>query len=183
MRRQMVFITLAGILALSGCSKKDTTAPSDTKKSSDANPALIAEPQKAAPLKGLTYVKGSPVAFEAGKIYVVEFWATWCPPCRESIPHLTEIQKHYKDKGVVVLGISSESVGTVKPFVEKMTDKMEYIVAVDTEGSVGKGYMEAYNQNGIPTAFLVDGKGNVVWYGHPMGELDSVLQKLTAAAG
>ena len=58
------------------------------------------------------FVKGEPVkSFEQGKIYVVEFWATWCPPCRTSIPHLTEMQKKYKD--VVFIGVSVfERTGT-----------------------------------------------------------------------
>src|SRR5437773_620495 len=73
------------------------------------------------------WVKGQAVNLNAGKgriIYVVEFWATWCPPCRASIPHLTELQKKFKDKGVTFIGISDETVSVVKPFVNKMGVKM-----------------------------------------------------------
>lgn len=131
----------------------------------------------AAPLEGLTWIKGKPVKIEAGKAYLVEFWATWCPPCRESIPHLTELQKLYGDK-ITVIGVSSEKPETIKPFVEKMGGVMEYRVAADTEGKVSKNYSQAYNQQGIPHAFIVDQKGKVVWYGHPQEGMDYILSQV-----
>src|SRR5207237_1141159 len=85
------------------------------------------------------FVKGQPVKqFEKGKIYVVEFWATWCAPCRESIPHLTKLQK--ENKQVTVLGVSvDEETKVVKPFVEKLGDEMDYRVAIDArEGDKGR---------------------------------------------
>ena len=132
------------------------------------------------PLTGLTWVKGEPAAITLGKVYVVEFWATWCPPCRQSIPHLTELQKKYADQGVVFIGVSNEKVPTVKPFVADMAGKMDYHVAVDEAGAVVGGYMVAFGQNGIPTAFVVDAKGKVVWFGHPMGDLDKVIGQVLA---
>ena len=171
----LLLIALICVGLLVGCSKKEEPAPPQSATSDAAN---IGDP--AASLAGLTYVKGEPVTFEAGKVYVVEFWATWCPPCKTSIPHLTEVQKQFKDKGVTIIGISNESIGTVKPFVEKMAEKMDYTVAVDAGSKVGDGYMKAYNQNGIPTAFVVDGKGNVAWVGHPMSGLEEALNKAIA---
>src|SRR5713101_3891226 len=51
------------------------------------------------------WIQGEPVtAFKEGKAYLVEFWATWCPPCRASIPHLNEIHNKYKDQGLVIIG-------------------------------------------------------------------------------
>src|SRR5262245_10516457 len=84
---------------------------------------------KAPPFEVNKFVKGEPVKqFDKGKIYVVEFWATWCGPCRESIPHLTELQKKYQD--VVFIGVSvwEESQAKVEPFVKKMGEKMDYRV-------------------------------------------------------
>ena len=67
----------------------------------------------------------------AGKNYVVEFWATWCGPCKASIPHLTELQK--KNPSVTFIGVSvwEPDQDKVKPFVEEMGDKMAYRVAID----------------------------------------------------
>ncbi|MEK7713866.1 MAG: TlpA disulfide reductase family protein, partial [candidate division NC10 bacterium] len=80
-------------------------------------------------LKIADWVKGTPITLASGKdksVYVVEFWATWCGPCRTSIPHLTELQKKYKDKGLVIVGITDEDKTTVSNFVEKMGEKMDY---------------------------------------------------------
>ena len=135
----------------------------------------------AAPLHIANWAKGKPVdlaVLKSNQVAVVEFWATWYAPCRTSIPHLTELQKKFKD--VVFIGVSDEDADTVKKFVDKMGDKMDYRVAVDKDGQTGEAYMKAYGQNGIPTAFVVDKQGRIVWLGHPMGDLEKVLDQLLA---
>lgn len=137
----------------------------------------------AAPLAIAEWVKGSPVKLADGKgkkLYVVEFWATWCPPCRTSIPHLTEMQKQFKDKDVVFIGVTDEKANVVKPFVEKMGDKMDYVVAIDQDKKTSAGYMKAYGINGIPHAFIVDKEGKVAWQGHPMAGLDKAIEEILA---
>ena len=136
----------------------------------------------AKPLDIKEWVKGNAVTLAEGKgktIYVVEFWATWCPPCRTSIPHLTELQKKFKDKGVVFIGVTDEKSDVVKKFVEKMGDKMAYTVAIDA-GKTSAGYMEAFGIGGIPHAFIVDKEGKIVWQGHPMDNLDKALDEIVA---
>src|SRR5690242_11497781 len=67
--------------------------------------------EQAPPLKIKKWVKGSSVDLAKNrgkKIYVLEFWATWCGPCKESIPHLTEMQQEHKKDGVVIIGVSDE---------------------------------------------------------------------------
>ncbi|MBI5387614.1 MAG: redoxin family protein [Verrucomicrobia bacterium] len=146
--------------------------------------ALAAELGKAAaPLKIAEWIKGQPVDLAAGKgktIYVVEFWATWCPPCRTSIPHLTELQRKFKDRGVVFVGVSDEKAATVKKFVDQMGAKMDYVVAVDDQRKTSAAYMEAYGIDGIPHAFVIDKLGKIVWHGHPMGELERTLEAVIA---
>ncbi len=139
--------------------------------------AKIGDP--AAPLQIKEWVKGSAVDVKDGKgVYVVEFWATWCGPCKTTIPHLTEMQKKFKSKGVTFIGVSDEEPSKVKPFVTKMGDKMDYVVACDKGSKTSEGYMEAYGQGGIPTAFVVNKEGKVVWVGHPMDGLEQTIQKV-----
>lgn len=189
-------VVLLSMLVLAGCGKRDddsqanepdnpapATSESATIAVEAAEVAAAAVPTKlgdpAYPLVGLNWVKGEPVTITPGKVYVVEFWATWCPPCRDSIPHLTELQAKYGDR-VVFVGVSNEDVATVKPFVTGKGDQMAYTVAVDTAGKVGNGYMTAFGQRGIPTAFVVDVQGRLVWLGHPMGDLERVLDQVLA---
>lgn len=137
----------------------------------------------APPLQISDWVKGSSITLEAGrgsKIHVVEFWATWCPPCRMSIPHLTELQKKYADKGVTIIGVSTEDPGTVKPFVSKQGEAMAYTVAVDRDRATYDAYMKAFGVAGIPHAFVIDKEGRIVWHGHPMGNLDKTIENVLA---
>ncbi|MCB9845642.1 MAG: redoxin family protein [Phycisphaeraceae bacterium] len=119
------------------------------------------------------WVKGDAVTgFEAGRVYVVEFWATWCGPCKTSIPHLSALQDEYKDRGVTFIGMTSEdpnnSLEQVRSFVKEWNERMEYTVAFDEGRTTNAAYMKAAKQGGIPTAFIVDQESRVVWIGHPM---------------
>jgi len=139
---------------------------------------------KAPPLTIEKWVKGEAVpTFQPGKVYVVEFWATWCGPCIASMPHLSALQKEYKDKGVTIIGCTSADPRNTLEAVEKMTrekgDGMAYTVAWDKQRTTNEAYMEAAGQNGIPTAFLVDQKGTIAWIGHPMF-LDMPLELVLA---
>jgi thiol-disulfide isomerase/thioredoxin len=137
----------------------------------------------APPLKISEWVKGDALDLakvKGKKTVVVEFWATWCGPCRTSIPHLTELQRKFKDKGVVVIGVSNEKVSDIRPFTDKMGDKMDYTVAADENSATSEGYMTAFKQNGIPHAFIVDKEGRIVWHGHPMAGLDTALDEVLA---
>lgn len=116
---------------------------------------------------------------ESDKPVLIDFWATWCGPCRTSIPHLTELQKKYKDKGVVFVGVSNETLEKVQPFVEEQGEKMEYVVALDKENLTNQDYMRAYGRNGIPCSFIINKKGQIVWVGHPM-TMDKPLEEIVA---
>ena len=131
-----------------------------------------------APELKVTFVKGTPVTLAEGKradVYIVEFWATWCAPCLESIPHLTELQKKYGHKGLVVVGITDEDSADVKPFLAKMGAKMDYRVAIDKYDVTASRYMVPFGVEGIPHAFVIDKLGRLVWHGHPM---DPLMERL-----
>jgi thiol-disulfide isomerase/thioredoxin len=130
------------------------------------------------------FVKGTPVArFEKGKTYVVEFWATWCAPCRELIPHLTNLQQQNPQATFVGVSIDEET-DKVKPFVDEMGDKMNYRVAIDSRdgnnGRMAKGWIEASDRGGvIPVAFVINGDGRIAWIGHP-ADMEAPLADILA---
>lgn len=124
------------------------------------------------------WIQGEPVVLAngAGKtVYVVEFWATWCPPCRESIPHLSKLAERFKGQ-VEFVGVSDEEPDTIREFAKD--GKFKYHVAADADRNTSGAYMPA--NAGIPTAYVVDKQGVVVWTGHPMAGLDAVLEKVLA---
>lgn len=132
------------------------------------------------------WAQGEPVdGFEKGKTYIVEFWATWCGPCRVSIPHLNEIHQKFKDKGLVVIGQDcwEEDESLVTPFIKKMGEKMTYRVALDNKdgnakGKMAENWMNAAGQNGIPTAFIINPDGVLAWVGHPMTLDDGIISSI-----
>lgn len=127
--------------------------------------------------------------FETGKVYVVEFWATWCPPCVDSMPHLAELQQKYRGQGVQIISISDEPLETVEAFLKREVAGADgepttfeqitaaYSLTTDPDRSAHEAYMEASQQQGIPTAFIVGKDGTIQWIGHPM-ELDEPLEQV-----
>lgn len=127
--------------------------------------------EKAPALSGVTWLKGNAPA--AGIPVIVEFWATWCGPCKTSIPHLAKLAQDHAGK-LAVVGLSDEEQTTVAPFIGR--NKMEYNVGL-LQDPGRNSWMEGVD--GIPHAFLVAADGTVLWKGHPM-ELDPVVEQVLA---
>ena len=123
--------------------------------------ANMQKDMKAAPDFALKSVEGKIVKLSdfKGKVVVLDFWATWCPPCRKGIPDLIEIKKEYEKKGVEIIGISvddKKTVEQVKSFVKDQ--KMNYpVLYADSKVTSDFGGVES-----IPTSVIIDKKGNIV---------------------
>lgn len=89
-----------------------------------------------------------------GKVVIVDFWATWCPPCRNSIPVLMKLFNKYQDQGFAVLGISMEDRTTLEKYRDQ--NKISYPILLGN-----KEVAKAYNVQAIPHMFIIDKKGQV----------------------
>jgi len=110
----------------------------------------------------------SPIPQLQGKFIVIDFWATWCGPCRISIPHMNELAAKYAEK-IVIIGLSKETESTIRAF-----RGMEYYSAIDTRGRL----QAAVGARGIPNVIIVDPQGIVCWQGHPGNLSEVIIDKL-----
>lgn len=100
-----------------------------------------------------------------GRVVIVNFWATWCGPCREEIPAMGAVVRQYRGRGLALLAVNyKEPATTVKPFVDKLP--IDGTVLLDTDGAVYK----RFGSLGLPATYLVDRAGNARFW--RMGELD-----------
>lgn len=121
------------------------------------------------------WVRGEPVDLVKNaekKLHLVEFWATWCPPCKASVPMLTEYQKKFA-KDLVIIGVTDpdpyqNSPTQIRQFVKAQGARMDYHVAMDDSGKTSRTYMDTSEPAGIPYAVLVGRDGRVAWQGSPL---------------
>lgn len=112
----------------------------------------------------------------AGRVYVLEFWATWCHSCVENIPHLVELSDKYRDKGLRLIALSQDkSAEKVRRFVREKG--INYDVAIDD------GTSDWYGIRGYPTAVVVSHTGQVVWRGYPWSKEFEEAIEATLSAG
>ena len=99
-----------------------------------------------------------------GKVVILDFWATWCPPCVKEIPHFNELAKEYKDEGLVVFGVSVDKNGK-KAVTKFQKNKMEinYPLALFDQPTYNKyqTYLPEASRGGIPFTFVIDREGNI----------------------
>lgn len=151
---------LALVAGLMGCSRNtEATPPAPGTPGpvvAQASSLPVIAPSPAWSLKDLN---GAVLSSEQlkGKVVVVDFWATWCPPCIKEVPGYTELQRRYESKGLVIVGISLDRAGpdVVRTFAERF--KVNYPLAMGDDATVAAfGGIEA-----IPTTFLIDRQGQI----------------------
>jgi thiol-disulfide isomerase/thioredoxin len=157
--RQVVAGLLLALIVLvdAGCKPRPSTSLSATNK-------------PLAPAFSLTDINGQKLdlASYRGKVVLLDFWATWCAPCRTEIPHFIAMQNKYGPQGLQIIGISMDD--SAKPVVKYYAEqKMNYPVALGDDKLA-----DAYGGVlGLPVAFLIDREGRIIW--KQTGEADAAV--------
>lgn len=150
--------TICLAVILSGCSAVHSD---DDKRAGSGQPAkLKPEPSRnAAPAFSLKDADGRTVSLAdyKGKVVLLNFWATWCGPCKIEIPWFIDFEQKYKDRGFAVIGISTDEEGweVVKPYIQK--NKINYRILLGDEPTAQLyGGLES-----LPTTFMIDASGKI----------------------
>jgi thiol-disulfide isomerase/thioredoxin len=104
---------------------------------------------------------------------LVEFWATWCGPCIECIPHLNELQRKYSGKNFKLVSLVAEGHVTMDPFLKKT--RVDYPIGLESSS------IQTFGVGSYPESFVIDPAGKVIWHGNSLlPELDDVIAKAVA---
>ena len=101
-----------------------------------------------------------PLSQWQGKVIVLNFWATWCPPCREEMPELSAMQKQYKDQDLVIVGLSTEDIETTKTYLTSA--KVSYPILAGDMQAMNFAESLGNNQGILPYTVIIDSKGKIV---------------------
>ena len=166
MRTLLPLLLSFGLLfvGLSACGSEEDAAPAQAPKTNTEARSMAStyetEPTPA-PDMSLQTLDGDEInlAEQDGKVVLVNFWATWCAPCRKEIPDLIDLHSSMESEGLMVVGIALDEDGrsVVEPYVEKMD--INYPIVIDTSRSVESQFEAMY---GLPTTYVVNPEGDVV---------------------
>jgi peroxiredoxin len=151
------------LLVLGGCGADESPSPADAPKTSQearSGTSYQTDPVPAPDLD-LETMDGDTInlAQQDGNVVLVNFWATWCAPCRKEIPDLVDLYDELQPKGLEIVGIAVDQEGAevVKPFVEEQN--INYPIVLDPDQSTEKHFEAMY---GLPTTYVVNPEGKIV---------------------
>lgn len=143
MKRSILPIAIAVVLLISAGSYSGEKAPDFTLPDLEGNSVSLSDYE--------------------GKVVLLNFWATWCPPCRHEIPYFNELYKEYRDEGFEVLGISLDRGGekTVEKFLESNEVIYPILMGDNSVTTIYQEFVPPDQRNSIPFTFIIDGEGNI----------------------
>lgn len=164
MRTLSVFLLCAGlVLGVSACQSDEDQSPSNAPRTSAEAKGGKTYEMDPTPAPDLTMetLSGEEInlAEQQGKVILVNFWATWCAPCRKEIPDLIDLQSEMESDGLRVVGIAVDQEGksVVQPFVEKQD--VNYPIVIDTTRTIESHFEAMY---GLPTTYVINPEGQIV---------------------
>lgn len=176
-----LFAAAAVLLGTTACSPKKEDKPPVPKATAAAKPVGELPKIGVAPKWSLKDLEGKVISSDdlKGKVVILDFWATWCPPCRAEIPGYVELQKQYGKDGLVIVGASADEAGpgVVKDFAAKLGINYT-MVMMDEAISSAFGGIEA-----LPTTFLIDRNGQIRDRKVGMEEKAEYEQKILSVLG
>lgn len=158
------------------------TPPADAKEKVEKAPAteepdhtnLVGSPAPEFALKDLSGKTVSSTSLR-GKVVVLDFWASWCGPCRETMPEIEKLHRDFKDKGLVVLGVNDEEAETARGFIQK--NGFTFSTVVDE----GSGLSDQFGVTAIPQTLIIDRDGKVFAHFFGTGEGDNLREAIKVA--
>ena len=122
-------------------------------------PAISAAPLFTSNLTNMQGVKQNLAQYK-GKIIVLNFWATWCPPCREEMPELSQLQQEYKNRNIIVLGVAEDELAPVKEFLQSAP--VSYPIFIAENEAVDLGATLGNDKAVLPYTVIIDTNGSVI---------------------